>query len=52
MHKKVLGMGNHAIQIKIALLELMEDYVEAFNLHVTEPTLQPKVFDWIESSLE
>jgi hypothetical protein len=30
----------------------MDDYVEAFNLHVNEPVLQPRIFDWLETSLE
>jgi len=31
---------------------MLDDYVEAFKLHVAEPTLEPYVFEWIENSLE
>lgn len=48
-------MGNfkHPLTtIKIKLYEKKQDYVEAFELHFSNPALKKKVFSWLETTLQ
>jgi polyhydroxyalkanoate synthesis regulator protein len=48
-------MGNfkHPLTtIKIKLYEKKQDYVEAFELHFSNPQLKKKVFTWLEVTMQ
>ena len=38
--------------IKVKLYEKKQDYVEAFELHFSNPQLKKKVFSWLEVTLQ
>lgn len=48
---KMTGFKHPLTTIKIKLYEKKQDYVEAFELHFSNPQLKKKVFNWLEVTL-
>ena len=48
---KMASFKHPMTTIKIKLYEKKQDYVEAFELHFSNPQLKKRVFNWIEVTL-
>lgn len=49
---KMAKLKHPMTNIKIKLYEKKQDYVEAFELHFSNPQLKKKVFAWLEVTLQ
>lgn len=49
---KMVSFKHPMTTIKIKLYEKKQDYVEAFELHFSNPQLKKKVFNWVEVTLQ